>query len=157
MAVSPIPAGYHTATPHLILKGAAEAIDFYKSAFGAVELCRMPMPDGKVGHAEIRIGDSMIMLADEVPEMGYRGPASLGGTPIGLMLYVPDCDAVFHRALAAGAKQVKPMADQFWGDRCGTITDPFGHQWTIATHVEDVPPEEMQSRMEKAMQGGGAS
>ncbi len=151
MAVSPIPPGYHTVTPYLVLKGAAAAIEFYKKAFGAAELFRMEGPGGSIGHAEIKIGDSQIMLGEECGEMGYKGPATLGGTPVGIMLYVKDADAVFNAAVAAGAKVMKPMQNQFWGDRCGTVIDPFGHQWTVATHVEDVPPEEMQARMEKAM------
>jgi PhnB protein len=153
MAVPTIPPGYHTVTPYLIIKGAAAALDFYKKAFGAVEKMRMPMPDGRVGHAEITVGDSHVMLADEFPEMGHKGPATLGGTSVGLAVYVPDCDAVFARALEAGAKQLKPMQNQFYGDRSGTITDPFGHQWTIATHIEDVSPEEMRRRMDAAMKG----
>jgi PhnB protein len=142
------PAGYHTATPYLIVSGAAAAIDFYKQVFGAIELMRHGGPDGKVGHAEIKIGDSILMLADEFPEMGFRGPKSIGGSATGLMLYVADADAMFNRAVAAGATVTKPLADQFYGDRSGTVTDPFGHVWTLSTHIEDVPPEEMQRRME---------
>src|ERR1700758_4732742 len=145
-AVRPIPEGYHTATPYLILKGAASAIEFYKKAFGAVELFRMSDPSGKVGHAEIKIGDSVIMLADEYPEMGYKSPQSLGGSPVSILLYFEDVDAVFKRALAAGAKETIPVKDQFYGDRNGTLHDPFGHVWTIATHREDLSPEEMQKR-----------
>jgi PhnB protein len=143
-----IPDGYHTATPYLIVQGAAQAIDFYKSAFGAKELFRMAGPEGRIGHAEIRIGDSVIMLADESPDMGYRGPRALGGAAVSTMLYVEDVDDRFNRAVAAGAKVRRPLADQFYGDRSGTIEDPFGHVWTIATHVEDVPPDEMKKRME---------
>ena len=150
MAIPFKPAGYHTATPYLILQGAAAAIDFYKSVFGATELMRIPHPDGRVGHAEIRIGDSTVMLADEFPELGHRGPKSLGGTTMSLMLYVEDADALFDRAIAAGAEVVKPMTDQFYGDRSGTFYDPFGHGWTVATHVEDVTPEEMQRRAAEA-------
>ena len=145
--VKPIPAGYHTVTPYLIVKGAARALDFYRSAFGAVELVRMPGPGGAVMHAEIRIGDSMIMLADEVPEMGYRGPETLGGSPVSLALYVESVDELFARALAAGAKVVRPLQNQFYGDRSGTLSDPFGHTCTLGTHVEDVSPAEMQRRM----------
>jgi PhnB protein len=147
MATKAIPDGYHSATPYLIVKGAADAIEFYRRAFGAVELFRMTGPDGGVGHAEIRIGDSVIMLADEHPDMGYRSPRSLGGSAVSIMLYVEDVDAVFARALAAGARAQRGVADQFYGDRNGTLEDPFGHVWTIATHVEDVPPEEMKRRM----------
>jgi PhnB protein len=146
MAVNYIPQGYHTATPYLIVKGAARAIDFYKQAFGATELMRFPGPGGTIGHAEIRIGDSPIMLADEMPQMGYRSPAALGGSPVSVMLYVPDVDKVVDRAVKAGAKLEKPVADQFYGDRNGTIHDPFGHVWTVSTHKEDVSPEEMQRR-----------
>jgi PhnB protein len=144
--VKPIPDGYHTVTPYLVVQGAAAAIDFYKQAFGASELFRMNGPDGKVGHAEIRIGDSPIMLADESPQMGARGPKSIGGSPISIMLYVEDCDAVVQRAVAAGAKLTRPVQDQFYGDRSGGLEDPFGHTWYIATHKEDVPPEEMRRR-----------
>jgi PhnB protein len=144
--VKPIPEGYHTATPYLIVKDAARAIEFYKKAFGATELMRMPGPGGKIGHAEIKIGDSPIMLADEVPGMGFRSPESLGGSPISILLYVEDVDVVFSEALAAGAKVQRPVADQFYGDRTGGVTDPFGHVWYIATHKEDVSPEEMQKR-----------
>ena len=144
--VKPIPEGYHTATPYLIVKDAARAIEFYKKAFGATELMRMPGPGGKIGHAEIKIGDSPIMLADEVPGMGFRSPESLGGSPISILLYVEDVDVVFSEALAAGAKVQRPVADQFYGDRTGGVTDPFGHVWYIATHKEDVSPEEMTKR-----------
>ncbi|HSZ08917.1 MAG TPA: VOC family protein [Steroidobacteraceae bacterium] len=156
MATKPIPEGYHSITPYLIVNGAANAIDFYKQAFGAVELLRMPSPDGRLGHAEIRIGDSVIMLADEHPEMGYRSPKSLGGSGVSLMVYVEHVDEVFGRAVAKGAKQLQPIKDQFYGDRSGTLQDPFGHTWTVATHVEDVPPEEMRRRAEKFMQSAGA-
>jgi PhnB protein len=150
MAVKPIPDGYYTATPYLIIKGAARALDFYKQAFGAQELMRFPMPDGKIGHAEIKIGNSPIMLADEFPEMGHKSPESLGGSPVSLMLYVPDSDKTFAQALKAGGKELQPLKDQFYGDRSGTLTDPFGHVWTVATHKEDVSPEEM-DRRHKAM------
>jgi PhnB protein len=148
--VKPIPDGYHTVTPYLIISGAADAIDFYKKAFGAEEMVRMPMPGGRVGHAELRVGDSIVMLADEFPEMDARGPRSVGGTPVSLVLYVTDCDAVFNRAVAAGAKVKRPLKDQFYGDRSGTLEDPFGHVWTVGTHKEDLSPEEMERRM-KAM------
>jgi len=150
MAVKPIPDGYYTATPYLIIKGAARALDFYKQAFGAEELMRFPMPDGKVGHAEIKIGNSPIMLADEFPEMGHKSPESLGGSPVSIMLYVPDVDKTFAQALKAGGKELQPLKDQFYGDRSGTLTDPFGHVWTVSTHKEDVSPEEM-DRRHKAM------
>ncbi len=145
MPVNPVPDGYHTVTPYLIVKGAAQAIEFYKAAFGATEVMRLPTPDGRVAHAEVQIGDSKVMLADEFPEMGATAPQ--GGTPVGLCLYLPDVDAVTERALAAGAKLERPVKDQFYGDRSGTVVDPFGHKWTISTHVEDVAPEEMGRRM----------
>jgi len=159
MATKPIPDGYRTATPYLIIKGAADAIEFYKRAFGATELLRMADPQGRVGHAEIKIGDSVIMLADEHPAMGYRGPRSLGGSSVSILLYLEDVDGVFERAVKAGARAQRPVADQFYGDRSGTLEDPFGHVWTVATHVEDVPPEEMQRRAEAAMKSAatGAS
>jgi PhnB protein len=144
--VRPIPEGYHSITPYLIVKGAAKAIDFYKAAFGATELFRMAQPDGRVGHAEIRIGDSVVMLADEHPDMGARSPQTIGGTPLSLLLYVPDVDAVVARAVAAGAQLTRPVADQFYGDRSGILTDPFGHSWFVSTHVEDVPPDELERR-----------
>ena len=152
-AVKPIPDGYHTATPYLIIKGAANAIEFYKKAFGATELFRMEQSGGKIGHAEIKIGDSPIMLSDEHPEMKYLGPESLGGSPISILLYVDDVDAVFNGAVAAGAKEERPIEDKFYGDRSGTLVDPFGHTWHIATHKEDVSPEEMEKRV-KAMSAG---
>lgn len=145
--VQPIPKGYHTVTPYLVIDGAAKAIEFYKKAFGATEIMRMPGPGGKIGHAEIKIGDSPIMMADEHPEMGYRGPKALGGTPVSTLLYVEDADKTFNAAISNGAKSLKPMADQFYGDRMGTLEDPFGHVWSIGTHVEDVSPEEMKRRM----------
>ena len=147
MAVKAVPDEYHTVTPYLIINGAAQAIEFYKRAFGAAELVRMPDPKGRIAHAEIKIGDSMIMLADEHHEMGYRGPRTLGGTSVSILLYVPDVDTVFDRALKAGAKSQRPVADQFYGDRMGTLEDPFGHVWTIGTHIEDVSAEEMKRRM----------
>jgi PhnB protein len=142
----PIPEGYHTATPYLIIKNAARAIDFYKKAFGATERMRMADPTGKVMHAEIQIGDSRIMIADEFPEMGARSPESLGGSPVSIFLYVEDVDALAKQATSAGAKVLMPIQDQFWGDRYGKLTDPFGHVWDIATHKEDVAPEEIHKR-----------
>lgn len=149
MSVKPIPDGYHSVTPYLICQGAAGAIDFYKSAFGAIELFRLPMPDGKIGHAEIKIGNSPIMLADEFPDMGFSSPTTLKGTPVSLMIYVEDCDTMFAKAIEIGATVVKPLQDQFYGDRSGCLTDPFGHVWSIATHKEDVPPEELARRSEE--------
>jgi PhnB protein len=146
MKTKHIPDGYHTATPYLIVDGAARALEFYKQVFGAKELMRMPAPGGKVGHAEIKIGDSIIMLADEFPEMDARGPQSIGGTPVSLMLYFEDCDAVTTRAVSSGAKMLRPVQDQFYGDRSGTVLDPFGHKWTIATHKEDLSAGELQKR-----------
>ncbi|HEY7411956.1 MAG TPA: VOC family protein [Vicinamibacteria bacterium] len=146
----PVPEGYHTVTPYLSVKGAAAAIDYYKEAFGAVELYRLPMGD-RVGHAEIRIGDSTLMLADEFPEMGSRSPESYGGSPVGMAIYTEDCDAMFQRALAAGGTETRPMQDQFYGDRSGQLKDPFGHLWTVCTHKEDVSPEEMKRRMAAEM------
>jgi PhnB protein len=151
--VRPVPEGYHSVTPYLIVDGAARALDFYRQVFGATERMRMPGPGGKVGHAEITIGDSVIMLADEHPEMGARGPRAFGGSPVTVMLYVEDVDATVRSALAAGAKPVQPVTDKFYGDRSGTIEDPFGHQWHVSTHVEDVPPDEMARRAAAAMQG----
>jgi PhnB protein len=145
--VKPIPDGYSVVTPYLIIKGAAAAVDYYKKAFGAVETVRMSQPDGRVGHAEVKIGDAVVMLADEFPEMNIVSPVTLGNTPVGLLLYVEDADATFAKTVALGAQVEKPMADQFYGDRTGTIKDPFGHKWTIATHKEDVTPEEMKRRM----------
>jgi PhnB protein len=142
-----IPEGYHNVTPYLIIDGAAAALDFYAHAFGAREVMRMPRPDGKVAHAEILLGNSHVMLADEYPDMGYRGPQAHGGTPVSLMVYVPDVDATFKKAISAGATELRPIADQFYGDRSGTLRDPFGHVWTISTHVEDVAPEEIQRRL----------
>jgi PhnB protein len=157
MAINAIPDGYRTATPYLIVKGAAEAIEFYRRAFGATEMLRMADPQGRVGHAEIKIGDSVIMLADEHPAMGYRSPRSLGGSSVSILLYLEAVDEVFERAVKAGAKARRAVADQFYGDRSGTLEDPFGHVWTIATHVEDVPPEEMKRRAEAAMRSAGSS
>lgn len=152
--VEPVPAGYHTATPYLIVKGAAKALDYYKKAFGAEEIMRFAMPDGQVGHAEIKIGDSPIMLADECPEMGAVSPSTIGGSAVAIMLYVADVDAFVKRAVAAGAKLTRPVEDKFYGDRAGSLTDPFGHLWHIATHKEDVSVEEMMKRA-KALHGPG--
>ena len=157
MAVKPIPEGYHTATPYLIIKGAADAIEFYKKAFGATELFRFPAPDGKIGHAEIKIGDSPIMLADEYPDMGYNGPKSLGGSPVSLMIYVEDVDTVFNRAVDAGATVKEAVSDKFYGDRIGTLVDPFGHVWHVSTHKEDVSLEEMEKRAKAASVGASGA
>jgi PhnB protein len=144
--VKPIPESYAAPTPYLIVKGAAAAIDFYKKAFAAREIMRMPGPDGKIGHADLIIGGGHVMLADESPEMGHRGPQSLGGSPVGLVLYVSDVDNVVKQAAAAGAKVTRPVKDEFYGDRAGTLTDPFGHVWHVMTHIEDVSNEEMEKR-----------
>ncbi|HEV8323828.1 MAG TPA: VOC family protein [Myxococcota bacterium] len=154
MAVKPIPEGYHTATPYLIVRGAARALEYYKKAFNASELVRMADPSGKVAHAEIQIGNSRLMLGDEFPEMGARSPETVGGSPVGICLYVEDVDALFKQAIEAGGREERPVKDQFYGDRAGTLRDPFGHQWTIATHTEDVPPEEMKRRMADSMKHG---
>jgi PhnB protein len=156
MPVSYIPTGYHTITPYITVRGAAKALEFYKQAFGATEIMRFTAPDGTVAHAEIEIGNSRVMLADEMPAFGNRGPESLGGTTCGLCVYLPDADAAFARAVAAGAKEYKPVQDQFYGDRSGTVTDPFGHVWTLATHIEDVPMDEMQRRCADLMKGAAA-
>jgi PhnB protein len=148
--VKPIPDGYHAVTPYLHVKGAARAIEFYERAFGARLLYRIDQPDGRVGHAELQIGDSRVMLADEFPEMGVRSPQAVGGTPVTIHLYVPDVDATVARAVAAGATLSRPVADQFYGDRNGGLVDPFGHVWFVATHVEDVPPEEISRRAAEA-------
>ena len=150
MAVKPIPEGYHSVTPYLIINGAASAIEFYQKAFGATELFRFPAPDGKIGHAEIKIGDSPIMLADEFAEMGYKGPQALGGSPVSLMIYLEDVDTVFNRAVEAGASVKEAVQDKFYGDRTGTLTDPFGHVWHVSTHKEDVSMEEMEKRAKAA-------
>ncbi|TMG85681.1 MAG: VOC family protein [Betaproteobacteria bacterium] len=151
--VQAIPSGYAGVTPYLIAKDAAKLLDFYKKAFDATEVMRLPGPGGKVGHAEVKIGQGTVMLADEMPEMGHKSPQTLGGTPITLMFYVADVDAQFARAVAAGGEVKHPVKDQFYGDRSGTIVDPSGHMWTIATHKEDVPPEELDRRMKAMMSG----
>jgi len=153
-AVNPIPEGYPRVTPYLCVDGAAAAIDFYTSVLGAKERMRMPGPDGKVGHAELSFGDAVVMLADEYPDMDVRSPMSIGGSPVTIHLYVEDVDRVFQQALAAGATESRPVEDQFYGDRSGQFVDPFGHKWNVASHVEDVPPEEMTKRMNEAMAGG---
>jgi PhnB protein len=147
MAVKPVPEGYHAVTPYLIVKGAARAIEFYKQAFGASEIMRFPGPNNTIAHAEIRIGDSVVMLADSPGNNEFRDPQSLGASPVGLMIYVPEVDRTFKNAVSLGAKESRPVVDQFYGDRSGTLIDPFGHVWTVATHVEDVSPQEMQKRM----------
>ncbi len=144
--VNPIPAGYDRLTVYLIVRGAAEAIEFYKKAFGAVERFRMAGPDGKIGHAELQIGQSMLMLADECDAAMGRSPQTLGGTPVCFVMYVADADAAFQRAVAAGATVLQPLQDKFYGDRTGMVVDPFGYQWALMTHIEDVPPEEMAKR-----------
>ena len=146
MAVTPIPEGYHSVTPYLVVKAAAQAIQFYVTAFGAKDTLRLDGPNGEVMHAELKIGDSHVMIADENPDWGARGPESFGGSPVSLMLYVEDVDAVTAKAVAAGAKVERPVADQFYGDRTGTVVDPFGHKWTIGTHQEDMSAQEMQRR-----------
>ena len=146
MAVKPIPDGYHSVTIYLTLSGAADALEFYKKAFGAIELFRIPGPDGRLGHAEMKIGDSIVMMSDEFPEMNVKSPRTLGGTSAGICLYVPNVDELFAQAVAAGGTIERPLQNQFYGDRSGTIIDPFGHKWTIATHIENVTPEEMDRR-----------
>ena len=155
MAVKSVPDGYHSVTPYLIINGATAAIEFYKKAFGATELFRFPAPGGKIGHAEIKIGDSPIMLADEFAEMGYLGPQTPGSSPVSLMVYVDDVDTVFNKAVAAGATVKEALQDKFYGDRTGTLIDPFGHKWHVSTHKEDVSLEEMERRA--AAQSAGAS
>lgn len=147
-AVKPIPEGYHTITPYLIIRDAAKALEFYKKAFGATVVMCMEGQPGKIAHAEIKIGNSMLMLAEEAPERDARGPQSFGGSPVGLHLYVDDVDQFFNRAIAAGAVTVQPVQDQFYGDRSGMLTDPFGHAWSIGTHKENLSPEEIAQRME---------
>jgi PhnB protein len=151
-SVKPIPEGYHTVTPYLVVHDAAKAIDFYKRAFDAKEIMRMEGPPGKIGHAELHIGDSVVMLADEMPQAVTKAPQTVGGTTCGIFLYVTDVDAVYQKAVGAGGKATMPPADMFWGDRYGQLTDPFGHSWSIATHKEDVAPEEMKRRMQAEME-----
>jgi PhnB protein len=151
MAVKPIPEGYHTVTPYLAVDDAAEAIEYYKKAFGAKERARMEAPEGRIGHAELEIGDSLVMLSDPFPQATTRSPKELGGTSASIFLYVEDVDAVVKQAVDTGSTITMEVADQFWGDRFGTVQDPFGHLWSIATHVEDVPPEEMAERAKAAM------
>jgi len=155
--VMAVPAGYHTVTPYLVCRDAGAAIDFYKKAFGAKEKLRMPGPDGSIMHAEILVGDSHIMLGDENPQMGAQSPQALGGSPVVVFLYVKDVDALFARATAAGATVTMPLMDMFWGDRYGKLKDPFGHEWSAATHIEDVSPREMARRGQEAFaqMGGG--
>jgi PhnB protein len=147
-AKRPIPEGYHTVTPYLCVKGASDALEFYKKAFGATEIMRMAAPDGKIGHSELQIGDSRVMLADEFPEMGFLSPRTLGGSPVTMHLYVEDADAIVDRATGAGAKITRPVADQFYGDRGGQVEDPFGHKWYVSTHKEDLTMEEIDKRRE---------
>jgi PhnB protein len=150
----PIPDGYPRVTPYLCVDGAAAAIDFYTKVLGAAEKVRMAAPGGKIGHAELALGDSILMLADEHPEVGFLGPKSVGGTPVTISVYVENVDEVFERAVAQGASAERPIEDQFYGDRTGQFQDPFGHRWHVATHVEDVPPEEMEKRAADAMAAG---
>lgn len=152
MKVSPVPPGYHTVIPSLVVKGADRAIEFYKRAFGAQEIMRMPGPDGKnIVHAELKIGDSHVFLSDEFPAMGSRSPQTIGGTASSIFLYLENVDVVFNQAVAAGAQVRMPLSDMFWGDRFGRVADPFGHEWGLATHVEDVTPEEMAKRSQAFM------
>ena len=151
--MKPIPDGYPQVTPYLCVDDAKAAIEFYSRVLGATERMHMPGPDGRIGHAELELGESLIMLADEFPEMGIRGPKAVGGTPVMISVYVQDVDAVFDAAVAAGATVVRPVENQFYGDRTGQFEDPFGHRWSVATHVEDVPPEEMEKRAAEAMSG----
>jgi PhnB protein len=150
----PIPDDYPRVTPYLYVDGAGAAIDFYCSVLGAKERMRMAGPDGRIGHAELDLGDSMIMLADESPDIDVRGPRAIGGTPISLHVYVEDADGVFDRAIQAGARVLRPIENQFYGDRSGQFEDPFGHRWNVATHIEDVPPDEMETRASAAMAAG---
>lgn len=155
-SIKPIPDGYHTVSPYLIVRSASNAIEFYKKAFGATELMRLDMPDGKIAHAEFKIGDSIFMISDESPQCPSTSPEALGGSPVTLHLYVTNADATFADAMKAGAKETMPLTNQFWGDRMGGVVDPFGHKWMIATHIEDVDPSEFQSRMEACFAGTSA-
>ena len=157
MPTKPIPEGYHSLNPYLAVDDAARAIEFYTQAFGAKERMRMPGPDGKIGHAELEIGDSIVMLSDPFPQASTKPPKELGGTSASVFMYVEDVDSVVQDAIDAGATITMPVENQFWGDRFGSITDPFGHLWSIATHVEDVPPAEMEERAKKAMAEMGSS
>jgi PhnB protein len=150
-SVKPIPEGYHNVTPYLFVRGATAAIDFYKNIFGATEIMRMPGPNGRIMHAELRIGDSIVMLADEDPRRGIMSPQTIGGYSVGLHVYVENVDVVIQKAVESGAKLLRPIVNQFYGDRTGSLLDPFGHMWSVATHVEDVSPEEMKKRMTAAM------
>jgi PhnB protein len=151
MAVKPIPDGYPKLSPYLIVDGASDAIDFYAKVLDSTERMRMPEPSGKIGHAEIQLGDAVVMLADEHPEMGYRSPKAIGGSPVTIGVYVDDVDATFDKAIKAGAKELRKPEDQFYGDRSGQFEDPFGHRWNVSTHIEDVSPEEMGKRAAKMM------
>ena len=151
--VKPVPDGYPRVTPYLAVDGAADAIEFYGKVLGTRERMRMPGPDGKIGHAELELGDSVIMLADEFPDMGHRGPKSLGGTPVTISVYVEDVDDAFRRAIEEGAKELRAVENQFYGDRSGQFEDPFGHRWNVSTRVEDIPPAEMEKRAAEAMSG----
>ncbi|MCF6525441.1 VOC family protein [Streptomyces sp. JJ36] len=151
MSVEPVPTGFPRVTPYLCVDGAAAAIDFYVAVLGATERMRMPAPDGRIGHAELQIGDAVVMLADEFPEMGFRGPRAVGGTPVTLYVYVTDVDAAFAAALDRGSTELQAVKDEFYGDRTGQFEDPFGHRWNVATHVEDVPPDELEKRAQQAM------
>jgi PhnB protein len=153
--VQPVPEGFHTVTPHLVIKGASEAIEFYKKAFGAAEISQLPGPDGKLMHGSLKIGDSIVFLVDENPKWGSNGPLSLGGTPITLHLYVEDVDTAFSQAVEAGASVKMPPADMFWGDRYGVITDPFGHSWSLATRKQDLTPEQVAKNAEEMFAKGG--
>ena len=154
MAVKPIPDDYPQVAPYLIVDGAAEAIDFYGKVFDGKERMRIPGPDGKIGHAEVEVGKGLVMLADEHPDMGHVGPKTIGGTPVSIGVYVDDCDATFDKAIKAGATALREPEDQFYGDRAGTFEDPFGHRWSVSTHIEDVSPDEMAKRAAKMMDGG---
>ena len=154
-AVKPIPDGYHSVIPYLIVDGAGGAIDWYTKTLGAKELVRMPMPGGKIGHAELKLGDSIVMLADEFPDMGARSPKTIGGSPVTICVYVEDVDAVYDAAVQGGATVLQPLENKFYGDRAGQVEDPYGHVWNLMTHVEDVSPEEMQKRMAEQTAGAG--
>jgi PhnB protein len=154
MSIKPIPDGYHSVTPYLIVRGAVQALDFYQRAFGAKEIMRLTMPDGTLGHAEMQIGDSRVLLGDEAPQRNVKSPSTLGGSSVHLLIHLAGVDAAIGRAIAAGATEVRPTADQFYGDRSGTVSDPFGHQWTLSTRIEDMSAPEMQRRMDALMKQG---